>query len=96
MAGALETGALIGGSSLLTMIISKCRCFFKTTTEQPSCGCGFTDTPIQDDNEIHVKTTTVNGVELLYVGKKQAEDDDLHEETRRDGNYRYCPYAEYQ
>ena len=29
------------------------------------------------DNEIHVKTTMVNGVELLYVGKKQADDDDL-------------------
>ena len=36
------------------------------------------DTSLQDDNEIHVKTTMVNGVELLYVGKKQADDDDLH------------------
>ena len=77
MTAGLETGVLIGGSSLITMIISKCRCYYKHAADHP-LGCGFTDTPIQDDNEIHIKTATVNGVELLYVGKKQADDDDLH------------------
>ena len=75
MTPGLETGALIGFSSLLTMMIAKCRCFYKNGTDK-NCGCGFTDTPLQDDNEIHIKTNTVNGIDLLYVGKIQAEDDD--------------------
>ena len=75
MTPGLETGALIGFSSLITMIIAKCRCFYKHG-ENTNMACGFTDTPLQDDNEIHIKTAMVNGVELLYVGKIQAEDDD--------------------
>ena len=57
------------------MVIEKCRCFYKHGADK-NCGCGFTDTPLQDDNEIHIKTATVNGVELLYVGKIATEDDD--------------------
>ncbi len=76
MTPGLETGILIGGSSLVTLIISKCRCFYKHANDHPFA-CGFTDTPIQDDNEIHVKTAMVNGIELLHVGKKQAEDDGI-------------------
>ena len=71
-----KTGILIGGSSLITLIISKCRCFYKHAHDHP-CACGFADIPIQDDDEIHIKTAMVNGIELLYVGKKQAEDDDI-------------------
>ena len=77
MTGGFETGVLMGGSSLINMIISKCKCFYKHASDHP-CACGFTDTSLQDDNEIHVKTTMVTGVELLYVGKKQADDDDSH------------------
>ena len=76
MTSGLETGVFIGGSSLISMIISKCRCYYKHAADHP-LGCGFTDTPIQDDNEIHDKTAIVNGVELLYVGKKHAADDDI-------------------
>ncbi len=75
MSGAVETGVLIGFSSIITMVIAKCRCFYKHGTEQP-CACGFLNAELQDDNEIHIKTATINGVELLYVGKIQAEDDD--------------------
>ena len=61
MSGAVETGVLIGFSSRIGMVIAKCRCFYKHGTEHP-CAGGFTDTPLQDDNEIHIKTATVNGV----------------------------------
>ena len=63
MTPGIETGIRIGG-------------FYKHANEHP-CACGFPDTPIQDDNEIHIKTAMVNGIELLYVGMKQAEDDDI-------------------
>ena len=55
------------------MIISKCRCYYKHAADHP-LGCGFTDTPIQYDNEIHIKTAIVNGVQLLYVGKNALDD----------------------
>ena len=84
----LETGDFIGFSSIITMVIAKSRCFYKHGTEHP-CACGFTDTPLQDDNEIHIKTATVNGVELLYVGKIQAEDDDEIQMKSR-----FCTYYE--
>ena len=88
MTPGLETGALMGFSSLITMIIAKCRCFYKQGTDT-NWACGFTDTPLQDDNEIHIKTATVNGVELLYVGKIQAEDDDDIQIKSR-----FCTYYE--
>ena len=86
MTPGLETGALIGFSSIITMIIAKCRCFYKHGTEHPFA-CGFLNAELQDDNEIHIKTATVNGVELLYVGKIQAEDDDNIQMKSRFCNY---------
>ena len=92
----IETGVLIGGSSLLTIIIGKLRCFYKHASDHP-CACGFTDHGLQDDNEIHVKTTMINGVELLYVGKKQAEDDDLYDTpNRKYRNCSTCPPFDYE
>jgi hypothetical protein len=87
MTPGLETGFLIGFSSIITMVIAKCRCFYKHSTEHP-CGCGFTDVSLIEDNEIHIKTATVNGVELLYVGKTQTEDDDTHIKSK------FCTYYE--
>ena len=88
MTPGLETGALITVTSIITMVIAKCRCFYKHGTEHPF-GCGFTDTPVQDDNEIHIKTAMVNGVELLYVGKIATEDDgEIHMKSR------FCNYYE--
>ena len=75
MTHGLETGALITVTSIITMVIAKCRCFYKNGSGK-NCGCGFTDHPLQDDNEIHVKTATVNGVDLLYINRSQPEDDD--------------------
>ena len=89
MTAGLETGFLIGGSSIITMIISKCRCYYKHASDHP-LGCGFTDTPIQDDNEIHIKTAIVNGVELLYVGKKHAEDDEIESADEYIAKSNYC------
>ena len=86
MTPGLETGVLIRFSSIITMVIAKCRCFYKHGTEHPF-GCGFTDTPLQDDNEIHIKTTMVNGVELLYVGKIATENDDNIQMKSRFCNY---------
>ena len=91
MTPGLETGVLIGGSSLITMIIAKCRCYYKHATIHPF-GCGFTDVALLDDNEISVKTTVVNGVELLYINKaNQAQEEDL-ESNDVNANRNYCSY----
>ena len=87
------SGLLIGGSSLINVIFGKLRCVYKHASDHP-CGCGFTDHGLQEDNEVHVKTTMVNGVKLLYVGKKQAEDDDEVYDTppMKYRNCSQCPY----
>ena len=89
MTAGLETGFLIGGSSIIIMIISKFRWYYKHAADHP-LGCGFTDTPIQDDNEIHIKTAIVTGVELLYVAKKHAEDDDIESTDEYIAKSNYC------
>ena len=91
MTPGLETGVLIGGSSLITMIIAKCRCDYKHATVHP-CACGFTDVTLLDDNEMSIKTTVLNGVELLYINKAhQAEEEDV-ESNDVNVSRNYCLY----
>ena len=70
MVGEIAAGSLIGGSGLLTIIISKIRCFYKHAAEFP-CGCGFTDSQLADNDDVHISFASVNGVNLLYVGKRK-------------------------
>lgn len=75
-----EVGIAIGATSIITAIIAKLKCYYKMNSEFP-CGCGFTETQIADNDDVHINQTTVNGVELLYVGKRRSTDDE-HPEKR--------------
>ena len=74
-------GIAIGATSSITAILAKLQCYYKMNSEYP-CGCGFTETQIADNDDVHINRTTVNGVDLLYVGKRKSTDDEIHE-TRR-------------
>ena len=70
----LEIGGIVLGSSIMTIVISKLKCYYKHGTDSP-CGCGFTESNIADQDEIHIRTHQVNGIDLLYVGKKRTHRD---------------------
>ena len=76
-----EMGIAIGATSIITAILAKLKCYYKMNSEYP-CGCGFTETQIADNDDVHINHTTVNGVDLLYVGKRKSTDDELHENRR--------------
>ena len=67
----VETGAIIIGSiSILTLIITKLKCYAK---KNGSCnyGCGFMDKSLIDDDEIDVKTIDLGeSVHVMYVKSK--------------------------
>ena len=86
--GAVEAGALVGGSGLLSVIISKIKCYYK----RPSFLCGFTDTNIINNDDVHVDITTVNDVDLLYVSKKQAPSVFDSDDGDNDMFNNYCNY----
>lgn len=89
MVGEIAAGALIGGSGLLTIIISKIRCFYKHAAQFP-CGCGFTDSQLADNDDVHISSASVNGIDLLYVGKRKTHKEDGYDSddvVRRS----YCP-----
>ena len=60
-----ELGAVVvGGISILTIIVTKLKCYAK---KNGSCnyGCGFLDRPLIDD-EYEVKTLDLGGVNVMY------------------------------
>ena len=66
----VETGAIVVGSiSILTLIITKLKCYAKNG----SCnyGCGFTDKSLIDDDETEIKTVDLGeSVHVMYVKNK--------------------------
>ena len=83
MTGAVVESAALGTATtgligILALAVSKCKCFCKCNEDNvPTCACGFTKNPIvQDENELIVKTVTVNNVDFLYVGKCPINDTD--------------------
>ena len=88
-----EVGIAIGATSIITAILAKLKCYYKMNSEYP-CACGFTETQIADNDDVHINHTTVNGVDLLYVGKRRSTDDEANEitvETRAPKvRYQHC------
>ena len=76
-----EMGIAIGATSIITAILAKLTCYYKMNSEYPR-GCGFTETQIADNDDVHINHTTVNGVDLLYVGKRKSTDDEPRENRR--------------
>ena len=84
-----EAGALtVGGISLLTLIITKLKCYAK---KNGSCnyGVGFTDKSLFDDDETEIKTVDLGeSVRVMYVKSKhhvtpkheEAEEEEEEEE----------------
>ena len=77
-----EVGIAIGATSIITAILAKLKCYYKMNSEYP-CACGFTETQIADNDDVHINHTTVNGVDLLYVGKRKSTDDEHPDATTR-------------
>ena len=40
------------------------------------CPCGFTDVQLADNDDVHINHTSVNGIDLLYVGKRKSTTDE--------------------
>ncbi len=60
-----ELGAVVvGGISILTIIVTKLKCYAK---KNGSCnyGCGYLDKPLIEE-EYEVKTLDLNGVSVMY------------------------------
>ena len=66
-----EAGAItVGGISILTLIITKLKCYAK---KNGSCnyGCGFTDKSLIDNDEVEIKQVDLgDSVHCLYVKNK--------------------------
>ena len=66
-------GSLITSvTGLVGMIISKVKCVYRRTDDtcQPQCAC--MDGKLEKDNdELEVHTVSANGVDLIYVAKKE-------------------------
>ena len=73
-----ESAALLGSlitsvTGLLGLIIAKVKCVYRRTDEgcQPACTC--MDGKLEKDNdEPEVHTVSANGVDLIYVAKKES------------------------
>ena len=69
-----ETGLLVGGISILTVCVAELKCYVKKNGSI-NWGCGFTDKPLVDDDEIEVKTVDLGDVKVLYSKPKHPHHD---------------------
>ena len=83
-----EGAVVVGGISILTLIISKLKCYAK---KNGSCnyGCGFTDKSLIDNDEVEIKQVDLgDSVHCLYDKNKhhysnhQEEEEDESEEDK--------------
>ena len=59
-------------TGLCGMCIQKVKCAYRHTDEGCSPNCAFMDAKLEKDNdELEVHTVQANGLDLLYVGKKE-------------------------
>ena len=72
-AGVVEGATLMGGVSIVTLVITKLKCYFKQNGET-RYGCGFTDKSLIDDDETEIKTVNVDDTTVFYVSKKHHDD----------------------
>ena len=76
----IETGLTIGGISILTIIVSKLKCFAKKNGHC-NYGCGFLDMPLIEDDDTEIKTVELGDVHILYVRKRHRRDQETETES---------------
>ena len=65
----VETGLIVAGSSLLTLILSKFKCFVRKNGKI-TWGMGFLDRSLLDTDELEVKEFDLGDVKGIYVKPK--------------------------
>ena len=70
-----ETGLPIAGSSIVTVCVSNRKIFTKQNGVC-NCGCGFTDAPLIDTDELDVKIAELGDVKVLYRKPTHVSHDD--------------------
>ena len=67
---AFDAGALtVGGISLATIALNRLRWYVRRNGSV-TWGCGFSDRPLIDDDELEVKQAELGDVKVLYVKPK--------------------------
>ena len=71
---AMETGFVVAFTSILTIVITKFKLYIKKNGRW-TCGCGFTDKPLLDDDDLEVKEFDMTYLDALldYCEKYQLE-----------------------
>ena len=76
---------ITGGVGICGILVSRFKCMtqFDGCCSLKGCKIGLTDASIVDENEVSVKTVTINGVDLAYRSKNfvQIDSDDEHDGT---------------
>ena len=62
----METGFVVALTSILTIIVSKFKFYIKKNGKW-TCGCGFTDKPLLDDDDLEVKEFDLGSVKGIYI-----------------------------
>ena len=65
----LEGALTVGGISIATLIIHRFK-FYVKKNGTFSWGCGCTDKPLIDDDELEIRTLELGDVKVLYVKPK--------------------------
>ena len=82
----IQTGLLVAGSSIVTAIVAKFKCFLKRNGEL-NYGCGFTEKDLQDQDEFEVKEFKLtDDIRGLYVRPKGHTHLYTHEEHNIDSD----------
>ena len=82
-----ETGAItVGGISIVTIIVQKLK-FYVKKNGKLNWGCGCSDKPLVDDDEIVVKTIELGDVHVMYVKNKHHHEP--HHEPEIEYEYEY-------
>ena len=82
-----EAGTLtVGGISICTIIVSKFK-FHVKKNGSFNWGCGCSDKPLVDDDEIEVKVVELGGVHVMYVKNKHHHVPPPHIEPEEEYEY---------
>ena len=79
----LEGAVAVGSISILTIIITKLKCYAK---KNGSCNYGFAcmDKPLLDDDDVSIKTVEMDGIHFLHVAKTNNHHEESEYETDSD------------
>ena len=75
------TAALVGGLSLATLAIQKFKFYIKKNGIW-NCGLGCQDKPLQEEDELEVRTQDLGDVKVLYVKPKHHLERESSEESK--------------